>query len=202
MSRAAAALAIVAAIAGGGAAGVVGARYAIAHRIDAASEKINGWTVNFSYGRYGADLLLRAATAQFGMGANQAEESVYFSARADADGRALDGRSAYVLHFDKGALPPVGAFWSLSAVSASDLLFVANPIGRYAIGDRTKGLTPNPDGSLDIRLQHDEPEEGVANWLPVPAEGFVLMLRAYEPKPEILLRKWAPPAIRRAERMA
>lgn len=99
-------------------------------------------------------------------------------------------------------MPPVGAFWSLSAVGASDLFFVANPIGRYAIGDRTKGLTLNPDGSLDLRIQHDEPDEGAANWLPVPAGEFVLMLRAYEPKPEILLRTWSPPAVRRAERMA
>lgn len=202
MRRAAAALAILAAIAGGGAAGVAGARYAIAHRMDAANEKTNGWTVNFRYGRYGGDLLLRAAVAQFGMGANQAEESLYYSARTDADGRPLDGRSSYVLHFAKGALPPVGAFWSVSAVNASDLLFAANPAGRYAIGDRTRGLTLNPDGSLDIRIQHDEPEEGGANWLPVPADGFVLMLRAYEPKPEMLLRTWSPPAIKRAERVA
>ena len=76
MRRAAAALAILLAVAGGGAAGVAGARYAISHRLESASEKLDGWTVNFNYGRYGSDLLLRAAMSQFGMGANQAEESV------------------------------------------------------------------------------------------------------------------------------
>lgn len=202
MRRALVALALVAAVAVGAAAGVFGARKAIAHRLDAANEKIDGWTVNFDYGRFGADLLLRAAVAQFGLGANQAEESIYYAARLDADGRTLDGRSNYVLHFDKDARPPVGAFWSVSVVSAADLLFVENPIQRYAIGDRTKGLTLNPDGSLDIRIQTQEPEEGTANWLPSPAGGFVIMLRAYEPGAGILTRTWAPPAVRRVDRFA
>ena len=202
MGRKLAVLALAASVVVGAAAGLAGARYAIRHRMDAANEQANGWSVNFSLGRFGSDLMLRAATARWGLAANQAEESVYFSAREDSDGRALDGRSSYVLHFPKGALPPVGAFWSASVISANDLFFVANPIGRYAIGDRTRGLTPNPDGSLDIRIQHDEPNEGQSNWLPCPAGGFVLMLRAYEPKPEILTRKWAPPAVQRRDRVA
>lgn len=195
-------LALAVSVAVGGAAGVVGARYAIERRIEQASETVNGWKVNFSYGRFGSDLLLRAAVAQFGLGANQAEESVYYLARADADGRAFDGRSNYVLHFPKGALPPVDAFWSTTLVSASDLFLVDNPINRYAIGDRTKGLALNADGSLDIKIQHDEPTEGPANWLPAPAGGFVLILRAYEPKADILTRKWSPPPVLRKEGLA
>ena len=55
-------------------------------------------------------------------------------------------------------------------------------------------MTLNPGQLRSIsRIQHDEPEEGAANWLPVPAGEFVPMLRAYEPKPEILLRTWSPP---------
>jgi hypothetical protein len=202
MGRKFAAIAIAASVALGVAVGVAGARHAIERRMDAANEQVNGWSVNFSLGRFGSDLLLRAATAQWGLGANQAEESVYFSAAKDSDGRALDGRSNYVLHFAKGALPPVGAFWSASVVSAQDPFFVENPIGRYAIGDRTKGLTLNPDGSLDIFVQHDEPEQGQSNWLPCPAGGFLLMLRAYEPKPDILARKWAPPPLQRRDSTA
>ena len=147
-----------------------------------------------------ADPAARAAVALRGLGANLSEDSLYFGLNESADSAGVPRR--FRLRFAAGETPPVGAFWSLSAVGASDLFFVANPIGRYAIGDRTKGLTLNPDGSLDLRIQHDEPDEGAANWLPVPAGEFVLMLRAYEPKPEILLRTWSPPAVRRAERMA
>ncbi|MDE2365218.1 MAG: DUF1214 domain-containing protein [Hyphomicrobiales bacterium] len=202
MGRGLAALAIVGSVAVGCVCGVVGARYAIAHRMEASGEQLNGWRVNFNLGRFGSDLLLRAAVARYGMGANEAEESVYYSAPTDFDKRPLDGRSNYVLHFDKGALPPVGAFWSVSVVSADDLFFVENSIARYGIGDRTKGLTRNPDGSLDIRIQHDEPAEGQANWLPAPAGGFVIIMRAYEPKAEILTRKWAPPPVKRADTLA
>ena len=200
--RAFAILAVTVSIAIGAVAGIAGAHYAVGRRLDSSSEKLNGWTVNFNYGRFGSDLLLRAAVARWGLAANQAEESVYYSARADVDGRAFDGRSNYLLHFDKGALPPVAAFWSASIVSADDMFFVENPIARYGIGDRTKGLVRNADGSLDIKIQHDEPPEGPANWLPCPANGFVLILRAYEPRAEILMRQWAPPPVKRAERMA
>ena len=195
-------LALTLSVLAGAAAGVFGARAAIGWRITGASEHFGDWNVNFNYGRFGSDLLLRAAIARYGLGANQAEESVYYGAREDADGRSFDGRSEYVLHFAKGALPPVDAFWSVSVISADDLFFVENPIARYGIGDRTKGLSINADGSLDIRIQHDQPDEGPGNWLPAPAGGFIVILRAYEPRAEILNRKWAPPPVKRADRVA
>ena len=47
--------------------------------------------------------------------------------------------------------------------------FIDNPIGRYAIGDRTPGLQKAADGSLTLYLQHDRPEgDRAANWLPAP----------------------------------
>ena len=51
-------------------------------------------------------------------------------------GRPLDGGHRYTIRFAKGGLPPVNAFWSLTMYDASDFLY-ANPIDRYAIGDRT-----------------------------------------------------------------
>ena len=95
--------------------------------------------------------------------------------------KTLTGAARYVLHFDKGQLPPAKAFWSLSLYGA-DQFFVANPLNRYAIGDRDK-LVFNPDGSLDIHVQHESPgKDKEANWLPAPAGKFVLMLRMYWPK--------------------
>jgi len=73
---------------------------------------------------------------------------------------------------------------------------VENPINRYAIGDRDP-LDFNADGSLDIIIQHGEPEEGQANWLPAPDGIFVLNLRAYLPKASILSGEWEVPPIER-----
>lgn len=57
--------------------------------------------------------------------------------------------------FDKGHLPPVQAFWSLTAYD-KDGYFIVNPLDRYAIGDRDP-LKLNPDGSLDICIQSQSP---------------------------------------------
>jgi hypothetical protein len=67
------------------------------------------------------------------------------------------------------------------------LFFGDNPIHRYAIGDRTKGLVRNQDGSLDILIQKDSPGAGrEANWLPIPAKRFALVARAYLPRAALL----------------
>ena len=60
-----------------------------------------------------------------------------------------------------GALP-VNGFWSLSMYEVEPdgkLFFTPNPIGRYAIGDRTAGLKAGPDGAIDIVMQRDAPAD-------------------------------------------
>jgi hypothetical protein len=54
--------------------------------------------------------------------------------------------------------------------------FVENSIKRCTIGDRTPGLLINPDGSLDIYIQNEPPQDAKqkAKWLPAPAGGFNL----------------------------
>jgi len=99
-----------------------------------------------------------------------------------------------VLRFAPGALPPVKAFWSLTIYNDKHFL-VANPIGRYALGDRDP-LRAEPDGTLDFFIQRDDPgPEKRSNWLPAPAEGFSLALRLYYPKPAVLDGTWRPPAV-------
>jgi len=54
----------------------------------------------------------------------------------------------------------------------------------------------NPDGSLDLLLQADDPgADKHANWLPVPREAFNLTLRLYRPAPEALNGEWPLPVI-------
>jgi hypothetical protein len=61
------------------------------------------------------------------------------------------------------------------------------------------GLVTNPDGSLDLYLQHQAPgNDEAANWLPTPGGPFRPMLRLYNPRPEAFNdQEWQLPAIRR-----
>jgi hypothetical protein len=71
---------------------------------------VNGWGFAFKgFGNPGTDYELRAFVAYLGLGANK-----------------------YVMHFAKGQIPPVNAFWSLTMYNEGGY-FIANPINRYTI---------------------------------------------------------------------
>jgi hypothetical protein len=159
---------------------------------------VNGWRINLTgIGTYGADYLHRAAVAYAGFGANTIEDAVYPFCFADADGNPLSAEERYVVHFEKGQLPPARAFWSLTLYDARQL-FAANPIDRYALGDRDD-LRFNRDGSLDLYIQRSSPgQDRQSNWLPAPAGGeFSLTMRLYWPKIAVTEGAWAPPPVKR-----
>jgi hypothetical protein len=132
-----------------------------------------------------------------GLGANNAEDAVYPLALADADGHPLVGETDYVLHFEAEQLPPVGAFWSVTMYDEEGFQ-TANELDRFAIGDRDP-LQYNPDGSLDLYLQHESPgADKAANWLPAPNGPLGVTMRLYSPKPSVLRGVWNPPPIRKA----
>jgi hypothetical protein len=159
---------------------------------------VNGWQMNTdTMGVYGNYYLKRAIVAMAGLGANPAEDAVYPLAFADADGQPLNGDNDYVMHFEKEDLPPVDAFWSVTMYDAEGFQ-VANEINRFAIGDRDD-LNYESDGSLDLYLQHQAPEEGrTSNWLPAPRGPLGVTMRLYSPQPEALDGRWTPPPIRRS----
>ena len=80
----------------------------------------------------------------------------------------------------------------------ADFQLVKNAINRFSIGDRTKGLTYNEDGSLDIYVQGKPPKGNESNWLPCPTSGlFRLNYRIYLPaetaRTPATLSKYLPP---------
>jgi hypothetical protein len=155
-------------------------------RVQNLGMKVNGWLVNLDIGNFGTDYLLRAAVAKFGLGANSPVEAVYPSTFTDNQGQKLTGAHNYLIHFDKGQTPPVNAFWSITLYNNKSYL-AENPINRYSISQHTEGLKYNPDGSLDIYIQHASPgTEKESNWLPAPSGEFNLVLREYNPKDAIL----------------
>jgi hypothetical protein len=160
----------------------------------------NGWQMNTdTMGVYGDFYLKRAIVALVGIGANQPEDAVYPLNVADATGKPVMAENKYVLHFNKDELPPASAFWSLTMYDEEGYQ-VANPINRFAIGDRD-ALKFNADGSLDLYIQNETPGADKApNWLPAPKSGKLgLTLRLYAPKPQVIDGRWNPPPIEQVD---
>lgn len=162
--------------------------------------EMQGWFASaVDMGDFGRNYALRASVALGGLGALPPVEAMYFVRFHDDGRQPLDGRHRYRLH-----VPPTGipndSFWSFSMYEPTadgQRFFVDNPIRRYAIGNRTPGIVANEDGSLDIALQRDEPDDARlrANWLPAPAGPFQISLRTYMPRAELREGRAAMPGI-------
>jgi hypothetical protein len=159
----------------------------------------NGWAFTTKAGTYGTDYIQRAAVTWYGLGANRPEDAIYPISEGPEIVSKYNGANKYVLHFDKGKMPPVNGFWSVTMYNAK-YFFVDNSLNRYNVSQRNKLIT-NPDGSTDIYIQADSPGEGKkSNWLPAPKDDFVLMMRLYWPKatdPTILNGSWKTPAVKK-----
>jgi len=154
--------------------------------------KVNGWTTMFGCGEPDNGILRRAACNVIFLGPiNAPQEAMYWTTSKDGAGRTLSGQHDYIMHFAE--LPPNNAFWSLTMGDAKNR-FVANPIDRYSVGDRS-GLVPNVDGSVDIYIQNTAPAGHESNWLPAPSGNFILWLRAYLPGQTILDDEYKVPPV-------
>ena len=128
------------------------------------------------------------------------DDAVYPTSQRASLLEAYEGDKKYALRFEKGQLPPVKGFWSLTMYD-DQMFFIANPINRYSMSMRTDPKL-EPDGSLVITIQNESPgADKEANWLPSPKGKFKLMLRLYWPdedNPSILDGSWVIPAVKRA----
>ena len=159
----------------------------------------NGWMFTTKTGLYGTNYLQRALITWIGLGANRPQDAIYPTSEGPDIAAKYNGANKYVLHFDKGQMPPVDGFWSVTMYNAQ-YFFVANPLNRYNVSQRNKFI-PNADGSTDIYIQADSPGKAKeANWLPSPKDDFVLMMRLYWPKekdPTILNGSWKIPGVKK-----
>lgn len=179
-------------------AGAAAAREAIAANITGFGKQVDGWSISTdTIGVYGNAYLKRATVALGGLGANPPEDAIYPILLTDSDGDPTNGEQNYRIHFDADKLPPVDAFWSITMYDAEGYQ-VANELDRFAIGDRDP-INYNPDGSLDIIIQHTNPgPDHEPNWLPAPTGPLGITMRLYAPKPEILDGRWTPPLVEKA----
>ncbi|MEU1431201.1 DUF1254 domain-containing protein [Nocardia sp. NPDC005746] len=172
-------------------AGLADGRRALTEYRDPKSQYQNGWLFNLEVGAYGTDYPLRAQVAALGLGANLPRDAVY----PTIDGNA-DGDSRFRVTFAQDQLPPVGAFWSLTAYDSESYL-VQNSARIYSVGHLVP-LSPAEDGTITIAVQNAEPgpEVPAGHWLPIPESGwFSLTLRLYAPKDSVLNGKWEVPKL-------
>ena len=124
----------------------------------------------------------KAAIARVGLGANSADETIYWNAFQDAFGDELRSTGSYMLKFEK---PPdvqydLKGFWSLT-VYGYDKFLVPNKDKKYSLGSDHHFLK-DEGGGFSIHLSREKPEVH-ADWLPLPEkdEKFSVALRCYIP---------------------
>lgn len=136
-----------------------------------------------------------------GLGANRPQDAIYPTSEGSDILGSYTGEKNYVMHFEKGELPPAKGFWSLTLYDGN-YFFVKNPLNRQSISAR-QDLKANADGSVDLYIQNESPgTEKESNWLPAPKDKFILMLRLYWPSetdPSIIDGSWKIPGVKAVE---
>jgi hypothetical protein len=159
----------------------------------------SNWITFTNIGDWGDHVVERSAITEFIQYANGYSAAAYFQVFKDAEGRALDGKGgqSYVLTFPAGKLPQAGRFWSVTAYTPDAIELIPNAAKKYEVASY-EPLVKNADGSLSIHLAASLPA-GVpaANWLPIAARPFNLMLRVYGPEGSVKDQTYEPPAVQR-----
>ncbi|MCW5647307.1 MAG: DUF1214 domain-containing protein [Sphingopyxis sp.] len=137
---------------------------------------VNGpWTTSLGYGTKATDATTRAAVARAGLLALPAKETVYWSAKTDAEGAPLDGNCRYSL----SGKPLDARWWSVTIYDAAGYL-VANDANIWSVNGANVAL--DDKGEWRVMIAPVEPAEGA--WLPGTAgQPFHLTLRMYNPGP-------------------
>jgi hypothetical protein len=174
----------------------------MAWKIPTMARVVNNWSMNTdTMGVYGNYYLKRAMVAQVGLGANLPEDAIYPLNLGDQAGKPLDGANSYAIHFDKDAMPPASAFWSITLYE-HDGFQVANPLNRFALSSWMP-FKHDADGSLTLYFQNGSPgSDREDNWLPAPKGPFNLTMRLYAPKSEALTGLWNPPPVAASKEQA
>ena len=164
------------------------------------SNTVNQWVwAPTNWGRMAetSDFFGRSATqCMVGIVEHWVEEATKLRAFNDVEGNALNGSNNYLIHFDKKNIPHPKAFWSITAYNDKYNL-IDNEAKIWCLGDYTKTMKYNSDGSLDIYLQAVKPEgEKAFNWIPtLKGDDFNLFFRAYLPEKSWIDQSYEAPGV-------
>lgn len=134
------------------------------------------WRTIVATGSADANPYERAAVALAGLYALSREETLYYTAFTDSEGRPLDARCDYRL----AGRPLPSRWWSLTLYGADHYLVAnaANVFSRHA-----SNLQFEADGSFVVPVSA---QAQPGNWLPAPADGaFSITARLYTPAPAV-----------------
>jgi len=164
--------------------------YALTQNLSFGALALGAWKGFPRNGTIGIDPYARAAIARNGELPVGSGDGVTFTAAADDNGRALDGRCDVVV---LGTTPPA-RFFTVTLYTPSGQL-VANSLDRH--GFTSQELVRDASGEFEITVS---PRARPGNWLPTGGiDSYVLMLRFYDTSLGIATRagREAPmPAIR------
>ena len=158
----------------------------------------NGWSMNTdTMGVYGNYYLKRAIVTQFGLGANLPEDAIYPLNLADDTGKPLDGANNYTIHFDKGATPPVDAFWSVTLYDQRGL--PGRQSAQPLRGQQLDAVQVQSRRLARSLFPEREPRRGQGSQLAAGAEGPVQSHHApLRAEVDALTGKWNPPPVTKA----
>lgn len=142
---------------------------------------VGPWRTSLLTGSPDADAYTRARVALGALLALNRDETMYYLAHTDSDGRAL--RS--VCRYRVSGPAPQARWWSVTAYADDHFLF-ENPQRRYSVNSQRAVLDAR--GWFSLTSGPDDPARTAdgSTWLPTPGDrGLVFVLRLYNPQPAL-----------------
>ena len=144
----------------------------MAWKVPTLARVANGWSMNTdTMGVYGNYYLKRAIVAQLGLGANLLEDAIYPLNLGDESGKPLDGANKYTITFEKGATPPVNAFWSITLYDQEG--FQVGNVAEPLRGQQLDAVQVQRRRFARSLFPEREPRQGQGGQLASRAEGSI-----------------------------
>ncbi len=171
----------------------LGSAWGVLRSAEAFGAAAGPWHVSLLAGSADADPYTRARVALGGLLALNREETMYYVARTDSDGRRLRSRCTYRLT----GTPPAARWWSVTAY-AEDFFLFPNAERRWSVNG---GNAPrDAAGRFGLVTAPERPATEGLPWLPTPGDrGLLFTLRVYHPEASLAAapHRLDPPRIER-----
>jgi len=125
------------------------------------------------------------ATPRLGKGSDYAMTYV------DTKNQPFDGGKTYKLNIP--ADPPVGNFWAVTVYDTQTRSMLQTDQGAPTVGENTKGLRKNDDGSFTVYFGPKAPKGYENNWIEtISNKSWFVILRMYSPLKPWIEQTWRP----------
>lgn len=116
--------------------------------------------------------------------------SQYLLGTRDSENELLTGKNTYQIHLPPNI--PAANYWSIVLYDSDTRGLLNNGMPFPSVASNQK-VTYNEDGSADVYLGPDQPEDKDANWIKtVPGRGYFVGARLYSPTEAFFDKTWKP----------